>query len=150
MHITQIEISAQGGPEMLQVADAELPPPGASEIQIDQSAIGINYIDVYFRTGLYPAPQMPFTPGMEGAGTILEQQDYQLTDPIGSGALVETDLDGDTLFYLLAPAGGGTTLDFLGCELTVLTPEAPLFQQLAGRKAGDMLEDPPLLLLGVE
>lgn len=75
---------------------------------------------------------------------------YQLTDPIGPGALVETDLDGETLFYLLAPAGGGTTLDFLGCELTVLTPDAPLYQQLLNRTAGESLQDPPLLLLGVE
>lgn len=76
--------------------------------------------------------------------------EYELTDPIGPGALVETDLDGETSFYLLAPAGGGTTLDFLGCELTVLTPDAPLYQQLLTRKAGESLEDPPLLLLGVE
>ena len=88
----------------------------------------------------------------EGIATLkaFTPPDYQLTDPIGSGALVETDLDGDTLFYLLAPAGGGTTLDFLGCELTVLTPDAPLYQQLLGRKAGESLHDPPLLLLGVE
>ncbi len=76
--------------------------------------------------------------------------DYQLTDTIGIGALVETDLDGETSFYLLAPGGGGTTLDFLGCELTVLTPDAPLYQQLLTRKAGESLQDPPLLLLGVE
>lgn len=76
--------------------------------------------------------------------------DFELTDEIALGALVETDLNGDTEFYLLSPAGGGTTLDYLGCDLTLLTPEAPLFQQLIGRKPGDMLEDPPLLLLGVE
>lgn len=75
---------------------------------------------------------------------------FELTDPIALGALVETDLDGETEFYLLAPAGGGTTLDYLGCDLTLLTPEAPLFQQLLGRQAGDMLEHPPLLLLDVE
>jgi hypothetical protein len=75
---------------------------------------------------------------------------FELTDEIALGALVETDLNEETGFYLLSPAGGGTTLDYLGCELTLLTPEAPLFQQLVGRKAGDMLEDPPLLLLGLE
>lgn len=76
--------------------------------------------------------------------------DYGATDPIGPGALVETDLDGETSFYLLVPAAGGTTLDHLGCELTLLTPDAPLYQQLLDRKAGDMLDHPPLLLLGVE
>jgi hypothetical protein len=75
---------------------------------------------------------------------------FELTDEISLGALVETDLDGETGFYLLSPAGGGTTLDYLGCELTLLSPDAPLFQRLVGRKPGDMLEDPPLLLLGVE
>ena len=75
---------------------------------------------------------------------------YELTDPIGPGALVETDLDGETGFYLLVPVAGGTTLEHLGCELTLLTPDAPLYQQLLGRKAGDMLEHPPMLLLGVE
>ena len=70
MHITKIEISAQGGPEMLQVADAELPPPGASEIQIDQSAIGINYMDVYQRSGHYPL-QLPAVLGLEAAGKVL-------------------------------------------------------------------------------
>jgi len=76
---------------------------------------------------------------------------FELTDEISLGALVETDLDDETSFYLLAPAAGGTTLEYLGCELTLLTPEAPLFQQLVGRKPGDMLDDPPLLLLlGVE
>lgn len=75
---------------------------------------------------------------------------FELTDEIALGALVETDLDDETSFYLLAPAGGGTTLDYLGCELTLLTPEAPLFQKLAGRKPGDMLDNPPLLLLGIE
>jgi hypothetical protein len=75
---------------------------------------------------------------------------FELTDEIALGALVETDLNEETAFYLLAPAGGGTTLEHLGCELTVLSPEAPLFQKLVGRKPGDMLDDPPLLLLGVE
>jgi len=76
--------------------------------------------------------------------------DYELTDPVGPGALVETDLDGETAFYLLVPAAGGTTLEFLGCELTLLTPDAPLYRQMLDRKAGEQLKHPPLLLLGVE
>lgn len=80
----------------------------------------------------------------------LELPTYQLTDPIGSGALVEADQDGDTVFFLLAPAAGGLTLDHLGCELTVLAPDAPLYQELLGRHAGDVIDSPPLMLLGVE
>lgn len=75
---------------------------------------------------------------------------YELTDEIGPGALVETDLEGETSFYLLVPVAGGTTLDYLGCELTLLTPDAPLYQALLGRRAGDMLDHPEIMLLGVE
>jgi hypothetical protein len=82
--------------------------------------------------------------------TSLELPEYELTDAIGPGALVETDLDGETSFYLLVPAGGGTTLEHLGCELTLLTPDAPLYQKLLKRKAGEMLEQPEMMLLGVE
>jgi hypothetical protein len=80
----------------------------------------------------------------------LELPEYELTDAIGPGALVETDLDGETSFYLLVPSGGGTTLEHLGCELTLLTPDAPLYQKLLKRKAGEMLEQPEMMLLGVE
>jgi len=75
---------------------------------------------------------------------------YDISDTIASGALVETELDGEISFYLLAPVGGGLTLDFLGCELTVITPESRLFQELLGKKMGDLLEDPPLMITGLE
>ena len=75
---------------------------------------------------------------------------YELTDPIGPGALVEADQNGDTVFFLLAPAAGGLTLTHLGCELTVLAPEAPLYQQLLGQQAGTLVDSPPLMILGVE
>lgn len=65
-----IEVSRTGGPEELKWVDRDLPSPGEGEVTIEQTAAGLNFIDVYFRTGLYPAPQMPFTPGMEGAGTV--------------------------------------------------------------------------------
>jgi NADPH:quinone reductase len=52
--------------------DILLPPPGDNEARIRHRAIGVNFIDVYFRTGLYPAPNgLPFTPGNEGAGVVL-------------------------------------------------------------------------------
>ncbi len=63
-----IQVHAAGGPEALKWEAVEVPDPGPGEICIKQSAIGLNYIDVYFRTGLYPAPSLPFTPGMEGVG----------------------------------------------------------------------------------
>lgn len=67
----RIVISQTGGPEVMRYEDAVLPDPGPDEIVVEHTAIGLNYIDVYFRTGLYPAPNgVPFTPGNEGAGRV--------------------------------------------------------------------------------
>jgi NADPH:quinone reductase len=60
-----------GGPEVMKWEDVEVGAPGAGEVRIRHNAIGLNYIDVYFRTGLYPAP-LPNGLGMEGAGVIEE------------------------------------------------------------------------------
>ena len=65
-----ILIERTGGPEALQPADIAVPQPKPGEALVKLAAIGVNYIDVYFRTGLYKAPKLPFTPGMEGAGTV--------------------------------------------------------------------------------
>ncbi len=65
-----VRVAVHGGPEVLTVQDVALAPPGAGEVQIEQKAIGLNYIDTYFRSGLYPAPAMPFTPGGEAAGIV--------------------------------------------------------------------------------
>jgi NADPH2:quinone reductase len=64
-----IVIEKHGGPETLQLKEVPLPQPGPEDVRIHQEAIGVNFIDVYHRTGLYPIP-VPFTPGSEGAGTI--------------------------------------------------------------------------------
>ena len=65
-----IRIHAHGGPEVMQWEDVPTPEPGAGEVLVKHAAVGLNYIDVYFRTGLYKAPSMPMTIGMEGAGTV--------------------------------------------------------------------------------
>ncbi len=65
-----IRVSAVGGPEQLRWEAVEVPPPGEGEVQLRQTAIGLNFIDVYFRTGLYPAP-LPMVPGQEGAGEVV-------------------------------------------------------------------------------
>jgi len=65
-----IVVERVGGPEALHLADVSVPAPKAGEALVKLAAIGVNYIDVYFRTGAYTAPQLPFTPGMEGAGTV--------------------------------------------------------------------------------
>jgi len=66
-----IRIHAHGGPDVLRWEDVPTPEPGPGEALIRHEAIGLNYIDVYFRTGLYKAPSMPLTIGMEGAGSVV-------------------------------------------------------------------------------
>ena len=65
-----IRIHAYGGPEVMQWEDVPTPEPGPGEALVHHEAVGLNYIDVYFRTGLYKSAAMPVTLGMEGAGTV--------------------------------------------------------------------------------
>ncbi len=65
-----IRIHANGGPEVMVWEDVPTPEPGPNEALIKHHAVGLNYIDVYFRTGLYKAPNMPLIIGQEGAGTV--------------------------------------------------------------------------------
>jgi len=68
--VKAIRVHQPGGPEALVLEDVEPAPPGAGEVQIRHRAIGVNYIDVYRRTGAYPA-EYPFIPGHEGAGEVV-------------------------------------------------------------------------------
>src|SRR5512138_2396541 len=65
-----IVVSELGGPDVLRLQDVPDVAPGPGEARVRQTAIGVNFIDVYFRTGLYKAPALPFTPGHEGAGVV--------------------------------------------------------------------------------
>ena len=64
-----IRIHQLGGPEVLRWEGVEAGEPGPGQVKLRHEAVGLNYIDVYHRTGLYPQ-QLPFTPGVEGAGTV--------------------------------------------------------------------------------
>jgi len=66
-----IRVHDYGGPEAMKWEPVEVPPPGAGQVTLRHAAIGLNYIDVYHRTGLYPQPSLPFTPGSEGAGEVI-------------------------------------------------------------------------------
>jgi NADPH2:quinone reductase len=68
--VKAIRIHKTGGPEVLRYEDVDLAAPGPGEAQIRQHAIGVNFLDVYFRTGAYAA-SCPFTPGNEGAGEVV-------------------------------------------------------------------------------
>ncbi|HEV3242001.1 MAG TPA: quinone oxidoreductase, partial [Methyloceanibacter sp.] len=65
-----IRVHAYGGPEVLKWEKVEVGAAGPGDVRVRQTAIGLNYIDVYARTGFYPQPSLPFIPGVEGAGII--------------------------------------------------------------------------------
>lgn len=71
MNVATAFIERNGGPEVIQWRDGELDAPGKDQVSISHEAVGLNYIDTYFRTGLYPAP-LPTGLGMEAAGTVVE------------------------------------------------------------------------------
>ena len=64
-----IRIHETGGPEVLKWEEVEVGEPGPGQVKLRQEAAGLNFIDIYHRTGLYPQP-LPFTPGVEGAGVV--------------------------------------------------------------------------------
>jgi len=64
-----IQVQRHGGPDVLELVDLPARDPGPHEVRIRHHAIGVNFIDTYFRTGLYPAP-LPLVPGAEGAGVV--------------------------------------------------------------------------------
>lgn len=66
-----IEVSETGGPEVLRYVDTPQPSPGPAEVLIEAEAIGVNYIDTYFRSGQYPR-QLPFILGQETSGTVVD------------------------------------------------------------------------------
>jgi NADPH:quinone reductase len=98
-----IVISKTGGPEVLAYQEAEIPSPKAGEALVKLAAIGVNFIDVYHRTGLYPLT-LPFIPGMEGAGTV------EAVGPDVTGVSVGDDVayamtPGSYAEYAVVPAG---------------------------------------------
>src|SRR5438128_8583479 len=66
-----IQVQQTGGPQVLTVVDLPVPKPKPNEALVKIAAIGVNFIDVYFREGRYPAP-LPFVDGQEAAGTVAE------------------------------------------------------------------------------
>src|SRR5271157_5084003 len=64
-----IRIYETGGPEVMRWEAVEVGPPGAGEVRVRNTAVGLNFIDTYHRSGLYPVP-LPATLGMEGAGVV--------------------------------------------------------------------------------
>ncbi len=106
-----IRIHQTGGPEAMRWEDVEVGAPGPGEIRIRHEAVGLNYIDVYFRTGLYPAPSLPFSPGMEGAGVV---------EAVGEG--VDSPVAGDRVAYAAPPVGAYAEVRLMPADRVVKIP----------------------------
>ncbi len=109
-----VVLNGTGGPEVLDYVDIDLPPPGAGQVQIRHAAIGLNFIDVYFRTGLYKAPHMPFVPGKEAAGTVTaigpDVSDFKVGDRVayaGSDGAYSLERNIETRHLVTVPDGIG-------------------------------------------
>jgi NADPH2:quinone reductase len=106
-----IRMSRTGGPEVMEYVDVDVGAPGPGEVTLRQEAIGVNYIDVYFRTGLYPQP-LPNGLGTEGAGTV---------EAVGEG--VTHVKVGDRVAYAGRPNGSYAQVRNLPAELLVVLPD---------------------------
>jgi NADPH2:quinone reductase len=118
--VAAIRIHKNGGPEVLTYEDIDVGAPGPGQIRIKQHACGVNFIDTYFRTGLYPAPSLPFVNGSEGAGEVIA---------VGPGV---TDLKvGDRVGYTVAH-NGYMAERLLPADRAVKLPDAISYEQAAG------------------
>jgi NADPH:quinone reductase len=107
-----IRIEKTGGPEVMQWVDVEVGAPGEGQVRLKQTACGLNYIDVYFRTGLYPQP-LPAGLGMEAAGEVTE------VGPGVSGLKV-----GDRVAYVARPPGAYAQERVLRADQVIRLPDA--------------------------
>jgi NADPH2:quinone reductase len=114
-----IQVKKTGGPEVLSWEKVEIVEPGPGQARIRQEAVGLNFIDVYHRTGLYKQP-LPFTPGVEGAGTV---------DSVGDG--VDDLKPGDRVAYA-GPIGGYAEERLIDADRLVKLPDDIAFEQAAG------------------
>ena len=113
-----IRIHEAGGPEVLKWETVEVGEPGPGQVRLRQEAAGLNYIDVYHRTGLYPQP-LPFIPGVEGAGVVAA---------VGDG--VAGVKAGDRVAYA-GPIGGYAEERLIAADQLVRLPEAISTEQAA-------------------
>ena len=106
-----IIIKKNGGPEVLEIQDIRIGSPGPDEIKITNYAIGLNYIDTYHRSGLYPV-QLPSGIGLEGAGKV---------DEVGSN--VKDFNKGDNIAYASTPLGAYSQQRIIPAKIAVKVPD---------------------------
>jgi NADPH:quinone reductase-like Zn-dependent oxidoreductase len=119
--VQQVRIHQLGDASVLQAETMELPPPAPGEARVRQAAIGVNFVDIYHRTGLYPLPALPATLGVEGAGVI---------EAVGAGV---SDLrPGQRVAYAGLPTGAYASARNYPAQRLVALPDTVSFEQAAG------------------
>ncbi|MFP3505695.1 quinone oxidoreductase family protein [Burkholderia sp. SIMBA_062] len=109
---TRIGIDRYGDAGVLRRVDAPVGPPGAGEVRIRQTAVGVNFVDIYFRTGAHPLPALPDALGVEAAGVV---------DAVGPG--VTALVPGQRVAYAGLPTGSYASLRTLPAERVVPVPD---------------------------
>ena len=110
-----MQVRQTGGPEVLNWTAVDVGEPGSGQVRLRQAAAGLNYIDVYHRTGYYPQP-LPLIPGVEGAGTV---------EAIGQD--VRGLKVGDRVAYA-GPTGGYCDVRLIEADRLVRLPDAMLLR----------------------
>lgn len=155
MKTKAIVIRRHGGPEVLEYAEIDVPPPGPAEVQIRHAAIALNFVDVYYRNGLYqPSGGLPFVAGSEAAGTVVAvgadvadlREGDRVAYPNSSGAYCELrNIAANSLIRLPddisfeTAAGGmmkGMTVEFLLNRTYGVGPETVLLWHAAAGGVG--------------
>jgi NADPH2:quinone reductase len=118
--VAAVRVHKAGGPEVLTYEQVEVGAPGPGQVKVRQHASGLNYIDTYFRSGLYPAPSSPFVAGNEAAGEVTA---------VGEGV---SDLKvGDRVGYV-SPMWGYAEERLLPADRAVKLPSGISYDQAAG------------------
>lgn len=109
-----------GGPDVLKWETVDSPPPNAGEVLLHHKAVGLNFIDIYHRTGLYPIGDLPVIPGLEAAGIVAA---------VGEG--VAKLAPGDRVAYAGVPPGAYAEMRVIPAHRLVKLPEAIAFETAA-------------------
>ncbi|MEO3740972.1 NADPH2:quinone reductase [Kosakonia oryzendophytica] len=117
---TRIEFHKHGGPDVLKAVEFTPTAPAENEIQVENKAIGINYIDTYIRSGLYPPPSLPSGLGTEAAGVVSK---------VGSG--VTHIKVGDRVVYAQSGLGAYSSVHNVPADKAAILPNAISFEQAA-------------------
>jgi NADPH:quinone reductase len=115
-----IRVHRHGGPDVLAYEDIDIGEPESGEVRVRNWAIGVNFVDTYLRSGVFPPPRMPFTPGKEGAGEVL-----------AVGENVAGFAPGDRVAYAVETLGGYAEECIVPAHFLVHLPDAIEFETAA-------------------